>query len=164
MKKSIFTLILAALMGVMTSGLPITRVDKIAPTDMVFMDMATEAAKASHDAGNRPDGAVIILNNAFRSSGRPSANASAVENAFNKSRLSSLKNATVYVVNEPVTADYVMLSRMGAEAVYFVNGRAEVVAAGIYPADAYDDAAIPADVTPAPLSQMEYPDAAALVK
>ncbi len=69
----------------------------------------------------------------------------------------------VYVVNEPVTADYIALCKLGADAIYFVNGRDAVVAAGIVPASEYDDSKIPESVTRVPMKSMEYPDAQKLV-
>ncbi len=70
MKKLIIAISLLIAAGhALTAGVPITKVDKINPTDMVYMDMATEAANASIKQQGTPDGAVIILNGAFRSSG-----------------------------------------------------------------------------------------------
>ncbi len=142
----------------------ITKVDKIAPTDMVFMDMAVEAAKTNVKTGGIPSGAVIILNGAFRSSGRANSEGTAEANAYAKSRLSTLKNAKVYTVNEPTTASYILLSRLGVDEIFFVNGRDAVIKAGYATAADYDDASIPADVTPAPLKSLEFPDATNLLK
>lgn len=166
MKKLIISLTLAVAAAApmtATAEIPITKVDKIEPTDMVFMDMATGAAEASVKQKGAPDGAVIILNGAFRSSGRPSASETAIASAVAKSRLKSLKNATVYVVNEPVTSDYIALCRLGADAICFVNGRDAVIAAGIVPASEYDDSKIPADLKQVPLRAIEFPEAQKLV-
>ena len=73
MKKFLMTLaavICLAFAMPVAAQVTITKVAKIAPTDMVFMDMAVEAAKTNVKAGKTPSGAVIILNGAFRSSGR----------------------------------------------------------------------------------------------
>ena len=143
------------------AGVPITLVDKITPTDMVFMDMATEAAKSSVAKKGQPQGVVIILNNAFKSSGKGQ---SAVEEAYQKSGLPNLKGAVVYAVNQPSTEDYIFLSQLGVDAIYFVNGSDAVVAAGLLPASAYDESAIPSTLKTAPLKGIEYPDAQVLLK
>lgn len=143
------------------SEVPITLVDKITPTDMIFMDMATEAAKASIARKGAPQGVVIILNNAFKASGKGAA---AVEQAYKKSGLTTLNGASVYAVNQPSTEDFIFLSQVGVKTIYFVNGKDKVIAAGILPASAYADSEIPASVKPAELKAIEYPDAQALVK
>lgn len=141
----------------------ITKVDRIAPTDQIYMDMATEAAKAAKKAGEKADGAVVILNNAFHSSGKPSGNTSAAQNAIGKARVTSLENAKIYSVNEPTTEAINAMSRRKAQAVYFVNSREEVVKAGIYPAEAYDDSKIDTTVTQVPMHQMAYDTASELI-
>lgn len=141
----------------------ITKVDRIAPTDQIYMDMATEAAKAAKKAGEKADGAVVILNNAFHSSGKPSGNTSAAQNAIGKARVTSLENAKIYSVNEPTTEAINAMSRRKAQAVYFVNSREEVVKAGIYPAEAYDDSKIDTTVTQVPMHQMAYDAASELI-
>lgn len=157
------TLVVAAIFGAINSqaGVPITLVDKITPTDMVFMDMATEAAKSSVAKKGVPQGVVFILNNAFKSSGKGKA---AVEDAYKKSGLTSLKGTVVYTVNQPSTEDYNFLSQLGVETIYFVNGKDKVVAAGILPESAFNDIALPGNVKGAQLKAIEYPDAQALVK
>ena len=72
--KRIFTALFALMcisiaMPVMAQ-VSITKVDKIAPDDMVWMDMAVEAAKTNVKQGGEASGAVIILNGAFRCQGR----------------------------------------------------------------------------------------------
>lgn len=141
----------------------ITKVDKIAPTDQVYMDMATEAAKSAKKAGKKADGAVVILNNAFHSSGKPSGDTSAVQDAIGKARVASLENAKIYTVNEPTTEALNAISRRKAQAVYFVNSREDVVKAGIYPAEAYDDSKIDTTVTQVPMHQMAYDAASKLI-
>lgn len=164
MKKilSLFALI-ALVCCAATAAVPITKVDKIAPTDEVFMDMAVTAAKKAVSGGQAPCGAVIILNGAWRATGTPSGTTTAEQNAAAKSRLQSLTNATVYTTVEPTTEAYMDLCRLGADAVFFVVGRDNAVKMGIYPADAYDDAKIPADFKTIPLKQMPYDEATELV-
>lgn len=141
----------------------ITKVDRIAPTDQIYMDMATEAAKEAKKAGEKADGAVVILNNAFHSSGKPSGNTSAAQNAIGKARVTSLENAKIYTVNEPTTETLNAMSRRKAQAVYFVNSREDVVKAGIYPAEAYDDSKIDTTVTQVPMHRMVYEAASELI-
>lgn len=165
MKKTIISAAAAIVIAVpaIIAQAVITKVDRIAPTDQVYMDMATEAAKSAKQADGRADGAVVILNNAFHSSGKASSGNSAVQNALGKARVSSLQNAKVYTVNEPTTEDLNALSRRKAQAVYFVNSREDVVKAGIHPAEAYDDAKIDTTVAQTPMHQMVYVPASQLI-
>lgn len=165
MKKLFFLFAATVLMTFsVIAGVNITKVDKVAPTDEMFMDMAVTAAKKAIKEAGTPCGAVIILNGAWRSTGIPSGTQTAEEVAISKSRLNSLRNATVFTVNEPTTKAYIAICEAGADAVYFVNPRDVVVAAGIYPADAYNDEAIPADLKQVPMKSMPYSDAEALIK
>jgi tRNA(Arg) A34 adenosine deaminase TadA len=167
MKKLFFiaAVLVTLLCGTALAGVPITKVDKVEPNDEMFMDMATTAARKSIADGGLPCGAVVILNGAWRSTGTAAeGGTSAEENAIAKSRRQSLKNATIYTVNEPTTAAYNTICRYGVDAVYFVNSRDKVVAKGIYPASAYDDNQIDSTLTLVPLNQINYADAADLLK
>lgn len=165
--KKLFALFFAAVLSLSTiafAGVEITKVDKAKPTDEMFMDMAVVAAKKSVAAKGIPAGAVIILNGAWRATGLPSGTKSPEEDAFSKARRQTLKNATVYTVNEPTTETINFLNSLGVEAVYFVNPRDAVIAAGIYPAEAYNDEALDASLPQAPIICMPYADATALIK
>ena len=131
--------------------IPVSRVEQYTPTDMVFLDMATDAAKENKSRGQNPSGAVIVINGEFRSSGRATGSVSAEEIAFKKSRLSSLKGATIYTVNEPTTAVYKFLCDNN-------------IGAGLATAADYNDASLPADMTKVPMFQIEFPDAGLLLK
>ena len=144
--------------------IPVSRVEQYTPTDMVFLDMATDAAKENKSRGQNPSGAVIVINGEFRSSGRATGSVSAEEIAYKKSRLSSLKGATIYTVNEPTTAVYKFLCDNNIGAIYFVNGRDAVIKAGLATAADYNDASLPADMTKVPMFQIEFPDAGLLLK
>ena len=165
MKKilTFFALIAIFAVATVSAGVPITKVDKVAPTDEIFMDMAVTAAKKSVAEGKAPCGAVIILNGAWRSTGTPTASATAEENAFAKSRRQTMSNSTIYTIVEPTTEVYNTICNLGADAIFFVVGRDEAVAKGIYPASAYDDSKIDASLTPVPMSQLPYADAQNLV-
>ena len=164
MKKFFALLALAALVGLNSlAGVPITKVDKIAPTDEVFMDMAVTAAKKSMADGKAPCGAVVILNGAWRSTGTPSGTTTAEDSAISKSRRQTLSNSTIYTIVEPTTEAYNTICQLGADAVYFVIGRDEAVERGIYPASAYDDSKLQEGVQAVPLKQMPYGDASSLV-
>lgn len=165
MRKAIISLLMAvAIVCTAIAELPITKVDKIAPTEEIFMDMAVSAAKKAKQSKGLPCGAVIILNNAFRSAGTADATATAEQNAIAKAALPSLENAIIFTVNEPTTEAYNDICRFGAESVVFVNGRDDVVAAGIYPASAYDDSKIDTTLTQVPLKQISFAEAASLLK
>lgn len=165
MKKIILSAIavLIAAAPAAISQAVITKVDKIVPTDQVYMDMATEAAKSNKAAGKKADGAVVILNNAFHSSGKATGDTSAAQDAIGKARVSSLENAKIYTINEPTTEALNAISRRKAQAVYFVNSREDVVKAGIFPAEAYDDAKLDTTVTLTPMHQMSYEAASKLI-
>ena len=163
--KKLMTLLLAALVGACTVfATDITKVDKVKPTDEMFMDMAVAAAKKSVASKGAPSGAVIILNGAWRSTGTPEGGKTAEETAYAKSRLTKLNNATVFTVNEPTTEVINFLNTLGVDAIYFVNGRDVVVAAGVYPASAYDDSALDTSVKQAPIFCIPFPEAESLLK
>jgi tRNA(Arg) A34 adenosine deaminase TadA len=167
MKKLVLiaAILVAVLCGTALAGVPITKVDKVEPTDEMFMDMATTAARKSVADGGLPCGAVVILNGAWRSTGTAAeGGTSAEENAIAKSRRQSLHNASIYTVNEPTTAAYNTICRYGVDAVYFVNARKDVVARGIYPASAYDDSKIDTTLTQVKMIQLKYADAADILK
>lgn len=164
MKKKlyIFAALLATIFSVSFNAsavLPISKVGMIMPDDMVYIDMATSAAKSAVASGDKADGAVIIKNSAPVAT----AGATAVSNAIDKAGVAALKDAVIYTVNQPQITDLVTLSKSGAKTIYFVNGADRVVAAGIYPAEAYDETAIPAGHTITPMIQLEYPDAQKLL-
>lgn len=157
-------LIAAIIANTAFAGVPITKEGKIAPTDLVFIDMATTAASKSVADKGKPCGAVIILNGAWKGSGTANAKGTAEQNAIVASRLTSLSNATVFTVNEPTTEAYNEICRLGADAIVFVNPRDVVIAKGIYPASAYDDSQLVPEDQRVPMRQIDYPDAEALLK
>jgi tRNA(Arg) A34 adenosine deaminase TadA len=142
----------------------ITKVDRINPTDEVFMDMALTAARNSVENGGARCGAVVILNGAWRSTGLPSDTITAEENAIAKSRRKTLANATIYTINEPTTQAYNAICRAGADAIYFVNSREVVIEKGIYPAEAYNDDEIDTEVTQVPLNQIPFEEASKFIE
>lgn len=165
MKKTlfIFTLLIAIVAGTATA-LTITKVDKVSPNDDEWIDMALTAAKSNVDEGGKPCGAVVVLNGALRSVGRANANTTAEEAAISTARRKKLSNAVIYTVNEPTTEAYNAICRSGADAVVFVNSREEVIAKGVYPAEAYNDAQVDSTLIQVPMSQISYPEAATFLK
>lgn len=163
MKKITGLLTLGMLAIAATAGAPITKVDKIAPTDEVFMEMAVTAARTAQSRGLAPCGAVVILNGAWRSTGMPSGGKTAEEAAIAGSRRKTLANARIYTVNQPTSEAVNAIRRSGADAVYFVNGSDEVTAAGIYPAEAYDEALVDTTLAPVPMYRMDYDEARQLI-
>lgn len=162
--RKIITLMALMIVAVFATNaqVTITKVDKVVPTDQIFMDMAVTAGGKSLAAGNVPCGAVVILNNAWRSTGIPGDNITAEENAIAKSRLSNLANATIYTIVEPTTEVYNTINSLGANAIYFVVGRDQAVALGIYPASAYDESKV-AEGASVPMKQMAFDEATQLV-
>lgn len=165
--KKIFVLavILAvAALGAVHAGIPISQVDKAEPSNELFMDMACTAAAAELNNGGKPCGTVIILNGAWKSAGTATATQTAEQVALEKSGKTNLENAIVYTVNEPTTEAYNEICRYAPDAVYFVNPRDAVVAAGVYPASAYDDSKVNPEYKPVPMYRMDYEDAEDLLK
>lgn len=137
--KKILTLIAAVAIGAIAfAQVNITKVDKVAPTDEIFMDMAVTAAQQAIASGQKAAGAVVILNGAWKATGTPSATATAEENAITKSRRTNLAGASIYTVNQPTTAALNAIMKAGVDVVFFVNPSSDAVAAGVYPAEAYD--------------------------
>lgn len=164
MKK--FIMLMAAAVTVAATafaGVKITKYDRVEPTDEMFMDMAVMKAQKAVREGGKPCGAVIILNGAWRADGEAKGGKTAEIVAFESSRLSDLQNANVYTVNEPTTETYNALVEAKVNAIYFSNPREAVIAAGIYPASAYDDSKAVTDAS-VPMNQLPYDDAQALLK
>lgn len=165
MKKFAFLFIaVMAFVGTAIAALPITKVDRVNPTDEIFMDMALTVAKDNVKEDGLPCGAVVVLNGRLLSSGQATDKATAEEAAIATSRKKKLGFATIYTVNEPTTEAYNAICRSGAEAVVFVNPREEVIAKGIYPAEAYNDSLVDSTLTQVPMSQMEYREAVSFIK
>lgn len=162
--KKVLTIIGAAVMAVVAAkaGVNITDYSNAKSTDLMFMDMAVVTAQKAVKAGGTPTGAVLILNGAWRSGGTSKNGETAEIVAVNTSRLTDLKDAVIYTVNEPTTDTYNRLVEAGVKAVFFSNPRTEVVKAGIYPSSAYDDSKA-VDST-MPMLRMSYSDAQALLK
>lgn len=165
--KQIFRLALVMLFvacGLSASAYyPITKVDKVAPTDEMFMDMAVDAARSSVAKKGQPCGAVLILNNAYNATGKPSATKSAEEDAIAKSR-GNLANAVIYTVNEPTSAAYLAICLNGVGKVVFANPREAVIAAGVATEADYEDVEIPEGVKQTPVIRIDFADAATLLK
>lgn len=146
--KKFFAAIVALALGVAAiAQTPISKTEKANPGDDVFIDMAVTAGAQSKASGNKPCGAVIILNGAWKATGTPSATATAEENAISKSRLKTLKGAKVYTVFEPTTRALEALTAAGADAVYYAVTSDDAIEAGIYTSDDYkpsESAKVPA--------------------
>lgn len=166
MKKVVFLfLAMTALMtGTILAGIPIAKDDKISPVDEVWMDMAVGIARDNVKAGGIPCGSVVVLNGALKSVGEATEKATSVEVAIATSRLRNLANAVIYTVNEPTAEAYNAVCESGADAVYFVNPKEEVIAAGVQPAEAYDESKLDSTLIQVPMKQITYPDASALLK
>lgn len=142
----------------------ITKVDKVKPTDEMFMEMAVTAAQKAVADGLKPGGAVVILNGAWRSTGLPAAGTTPEENAISKARTTKLGNAKIFTINQPTTAALNAIMAAGVEAVYFVNAADQVVAAGIFTEEDYDPAGLNGELAPVPTYQMDYAPAAKMLK
>lgn len=147
MKKIIAAVAALALSIVAFAQTNISKTEKANPGDDVFIDMAVTAGAQSKASGNKPCGAVIILNGAWKATGTPTATATAEEVAISKSRLKTLKGARVFTVFEPTTRALEALTAAEADAVYYAVTSDDAIEAGVYTADDYkpsESAKIPA--------------------
>lgn len=142
----------------------ITKVDKVKPTDEIFMEMAVTAAQKSVADGHKPEGAVVILNGAWRSTGLPVDGKTPEVNAIEKSRSTSLSGASIYTINQPTTAAMNAMKAANVDAVYFVNPAADVIAAGIYTEDDYNADNLNSDGPIVESYQIVYAPASKLIK
>ena len=166
MKKVVFMIVVMVALAASTllAGIPISKDDKVSPVDEIWMDMAVGVAKDNVKAGGIPCGTVIIFNGAFKSVAEATEKTSSVEPAIALTRMTSLANAVIYTVNEPTIDAYNAICKSGADAVYFVNPKDKVIAAGVQPAEAYDESKLDSTLTQVPMKQMDYEDAANLLK
>lgn len=164
MKKFIFTIALMAFSIASFAQVNITKVDKVQPTDEIFMEMAVTAAQKAVADGLKPGGAVVILNGAWRATGLPLEGTTPEENAISKSRTTKLGGAKIYTINQPTSAAMNAIMAAGVDTVYFVNSSDEVVAAGIYTEEDYDATALNPDLKPVATCQIIYAPAADMIK
>lgn len=166
MKKVLFLLVAVAILfsSTMFAAVPISKNDKISPVDEIWMDMAVTVAKVNVEEGGIPCGSVVVLNGKLQSTGQATEKATSVETAIATSKLRTLENAVIYTLNEPTAEAYNAICKAKADAVYFVNPKEKVIAAGAQSADAYDESKLDSTLTQVPVKQMDYADAAALLK
>jgi len=164
MRKLLFSIVAATLSTAAVAQVNITKVDKVQPTDEIFIDMAVTAASQAKAAGLSPAGAVVILNGAWKATGTPADDLTPEENAIQKTHRTSLAGGKIYTINQPTVQAMNAIMRAGIDAVYFVNSSADAVAAGIYPAEAYDASGLDTTLRPVPTYQMAYPPAAEIIK
>lgn len=164
MKKILTAIAVMALSISSFAQVNITKVDKVQPNDEIFMEMAVTAAQKAVADGQKPGGAVVILNGAWRATGLPGAGTTPEENAISKSRTTKLSGAKIYTINQPTTAALNAIMAAGVDAVYFVNAANEVVAAGIFTNEDYSPEALDQSLTPVATYQMNYAPAVDLIK
>lgn len=163
--KKIALLLMAAICSVGAfAQVNITKVDKVQPTDEIFMEMAVTAAQKAVADGLKPAGAVVILNGAWKGTGLPSEGSTPEENAIARTGRSNLSGAKIYTVNEPTAAALNAIMKAGVSAVYFVNSSAAAVSAGVNSADEYNSDLLNSDLTPVAVYQLTYAPAADLLK
>lgn len=143
----------------------LSTVERAAMSDSLFIDMATIAAQTAASQGLKPCGAVVVLNGSFRSSGTPRPDGTSAEaDAISKSRRKSLSTGAIYTVNHPTDEAISAAAAAGVATIYYVNPIERVTAAGIYPAEAFAEAAsgnLPKGIK---LVKLTYAPAADLVK
>ncbi len=137
MKKILASLTAIAISIAANAQVNISKTEKATPSDDIFIEMAVTAGKQSKASGEKPCGAVIILNGAWKATGTPTATETAEENAISKSRLKSLKGARIYTVFEPTAKALEAISRAGADAVYYAVTSDDAIESGIYTAEEY---------------------------
>ncbi|MBE6318657.1 MAG: hypothetical protein E7081_06760 [Bacteroidales bacterium] len=166
MKKVMFLVVAMAtfMSSFVMAEVPISKNDKVSPVDEIWMDMATGLAKDNKSEGGKPCGTVVVFNGALKSVGVAADGATSVEAAIISSRLGSLENAVIYTVNEPTAEAYNIICHSQADAVYFVNSKEDVIAAGVQPKEAYDESKLSPDLGKVPMKKMDYDAAASLLK
>lgn len=142
----------------------ITKVDKVQPTDEIFMEMAVTAAQKAKADGLKPAGAVVILNGAWKGTGLPAEGTTPEENAIARSGRTKLNGAKIYTVEQPTTAALNAIMAAGVDAVYFAVPSQQAVAAGIYTDADYDEANLNGELKPVPVYHLIYAPATDLLK
>ncbi|MDE6301022.1 MAG: hypothetical protein K2M19_04850 [Muribaculaceae bacterium] len=161
--KTVLSIIAAIAVSLAASAqVNISKVDKVSPNDEIFMDMAVSAAQNAVESGQKANGAVLVLNGAWKATGLPGANNTPEAEAIAKTKRTTIPGAVIFTVNQPTPAAVNAAGDAGIEAIYFVNSADAAVAAGIYSKSDYAGEVNP-DVTVAVL-QMTYAPAAALLK
>lgn len=146
------------------AAIPISRNDKVTPVDEIWMDMAVTVATVNVEEGGIPCGSVVIFNGRLQSTGQATEKATSIETAIAMSKLRTLTNTVIYTVNEPTAEAYNAICKAKPNAVYFVNPKEKVIAAGVQPAEAYDESKLDSTLAKVPIKQMYYEDAEALLK
>ena len=166
MKKVFFAVVAMAIFvtGTMMASVEISKREKVSPVDEIWMDMAVTVAKVNVEEGGVPCGSVVVLNGRLQSSGQATEKATSVETAIAMSKMKTLRNAKIYTVNEPTIEAYNAACKAKVDAIYFVNPKEKVIAAGVQPVEAYDESKIDSTLTAIPVIQMDYEDAAMLLK
>lgn len=161
--KKIFSILAAMAVGICASAqVNISKVDKISPNDEVFMDMAVSAAQNAVASGQKPNGAVLILNGAWKATGLPGAENAPEAAAIAKTGRATMPGAVIYTVNQPTPSAINAMNEAGIEAVYFVNTSDAAVAGGVYSASDYAGEVAPGNGVS--VLQMTYAPAADLLK
>ena len=166
MKKVIFAVMSMTIFvtSTMMASVEISKREKASPVDEIWMDMAVTVAKVNVEEGGIPCGSVVVLNGRLQSSGQATEKATSVETSIAMSKMKTLRNAKIYTVNEPTIEAYNAACKAKVDAIYFVNTKDKVIAAGIQPAGAYDESKIDSALIAIPIIQMDYEDAAELLK
>ncbi len=166
MKKVIFAVMAMAILvsTTMMASVEISKREKVSPVDEIWMDMAVTVAKVNVEEGGIPCGAVVVLNGRLQSSGQATEKATSIETSIAMAKMKTLKNAKIYAVNEPTIDAYNAACKAKVDAIYFVNTKEKVIAAGVQPAEAYDESKIDTTLKAIPVIQMDYEDASALLK
>ena len=166
MKKVFFAVVAMAIFvtGTMMASVEISKREKVSPVDEIWMDMAVTVAKVNVEEGGVPCGSVVVLNGRLQSSGQATEKATSVETAIAMSKMKTLRNAKIYTMNEPTIEAYNAACKAKVDAIYFVNPKEKVIAAGVQPVEAYDESKIDSTLTAIPVIQMDYEDAVMLLK
>ena len=165
MKKIIALILVLISFNGLFADITISKDDKFVPDEsMVWMGMAVDEAHDNVDAKGLPCASVLVYNKSFRSLGVTTEKATSIETAIAMSRLSSLENTDIYTVNEPTSEEYNAICKAGADVVYFANPKEEVIKAGVYTAEDYDEAKIDTTIRQVTIVQVDCDVAKDLLK
>ncbi len=160
--KKFFSIIAAGMLAVCASAqVNISKVDKVSPNDEVFMDMAVSAAQNAVASGQKANGAVLVLNGAWKATGLPGTDNSPETVAVAKTGRATVPGAVIFTVNQPTPAAINALEDAQISAVYFVNSADAAIAAGIYSAADYEGVTKDGAIA---VLQMTYAPASDLLK
>lgn len=163
MKKLLtLTLIFASAVIGLMAQVQISKVEAANPSDEVFMDMAVTVAQTASAQSHAPQGAVVVLNGAWRASGMAVGGSTAEEDALARTRRTTIPTASVYTVNQPTDRALDAMAEAKISKVFYVNPMEDVIKSGL--ASAADYIRVSEQRPGLQVIRIDYAPAARLIK